>query len=552
MSSVFNPLDNPQQKNRPEGAKIGLKRLLRKYWFFCVPLGFALLAGLMMIYDMHWGPWAFSDSAAYISAARNLINGHGFSLPTPEGGYEALTLHQPLYSLVLAFFLLFDIHPFTTTTVLNVACISLTMFMLGAGSYYWTKSKLLALIFLSVLVITPAWIDTFDGAMSEPLFLFLTTAAFFAILLFFKLHKTWMLIFAGGLAGLSFLTRFIGIVSISFILILLVMIQTGTWRKKAASLFTFGTISILPFLIWLVVTRQTAAGGRQILVAIHFSQRLVDFISEFRASLITWLPIPSEWSGAVFLATLLVILIAFSVLAITTFSMWRVMHKSSKCRQQSMLPLASGLFCIVYTLFLFAAYACSNIPPDINSRTLIPLLPFAWLMMTSAILLLPAEKPGRWLGTTLLVMYSIFAIIILLPISHELLYDRHHNGLGYTSKYYQESTIRDAARSLPLDIPWITNDPAFLLLYFNKFPYDLTTLYPQLKQPNLRPFGLGSSPLDQIFQQEDAALLILQPQMENQLRKVVGDAAPDVISKFTAGLYKYADSYDGQIYFWQK
>ncbi len=108
-----------------------------------------------------------------------------------------------------------------------------------------------------------------------------------------------------------------------------------------------------------------------------------------------------------------------------------------------------------------------------------------------------------------------------------------------------------AARDLPQDIPWISNQSAFILLYLNKFPYDLTTIYPQIAGAKNLPFGNGSSELDRIFREENAALLLHQPQFENDLRKLVVDSAADRVEIFTAGLEIYQQSYDGEIYFYK-
>ena len=168
----------------------------------------------IMVYDMEWGPWAFSDSAAYISAARNLVSGNGLTVPTPDGGLSPLRLHQPLYPLVMSFFLLFDIHPFTTTTVLNVASFSLSILLFGCGSYYFSKSKIFTLVIVFLMTWCPFVIENYDGAMSEPLYLFLTLLNFMVVLLFLEKRKNWMLLLAALAAGLSILTRYIGIVNV--------------------------------------------------------------------------------------------------------------------------------------------------------------------------------------------------------------------------------------------------------------------------------------------------------------------------------------------------
>ena len=106
----------------------------------------------------------------------------------------------------------------------------------------------------------------------------------------------------------------------------------------------------------------------------------------------------------------------------------------------------------------------------------------------------------------ILVIYAAYAINAYYPISKEMLFDRRHNGLGHTSRYFQESTILKAARSLPLDVPWIANDPALYLLYLNKFPYDLRDIYERFDQEETLQFGLGDTQLDEIFQYEGACI----------------------------------------------
>ena len=68
-------------------------------------------------------------------------------------------------------------------------------------------------------------------------------------------------------------------------------------------------------------------------------------------------------------------------------------------------------------------------------------------------------------------------------------------------------------------------NPPFFCFTLNKFPYDLTSIYPLIVNSDPVPFGDGDSDLDRIFREEGAALLLHQPQFENDLRKFMGDAA---------------------------
>ncbi len=531
--------------------KTRIKNWLYNYWFYAFPIGFALLAAAIMVYEMNWGPWAFSDSAAYISAARNLVAGHGLSVSKPSGNFSPLTLHQPLYPLILSFFLLFDIHPFTTTTVINIFSFSLGMLILGVGIYYFTKSKILTVAIPAVLIVTPAWIDNFSGAMSEPLFLFLTIAAFFGLLLYLETGRFWLILLSGFLAGLSLLTRYIGMVNIFLGFLLLLLFAAGKWKSRVKYLLAYAGSVLIPTLIWTIAASQPASSSRQIVLPIDLTQRLQGFFLEFQQTIIGWLPIPNQRPLSAGLQSTLLPGVALLLIGIIIYLLWRLLRTTSPARRSAlMVPLAAALFCVSYSLFMLAASFFSSLPPDINSRTLIPLLPFAWIALASALVLLPSSKKMVWGASVILVIYAAYAVNTWYPISKELLYDRRHNGLGYTARYFQESTILKAARSLPLDAPWIANDPALYLLYLNKFPYDLSDIYGRFDQEETLQFGLGDTKLDGLFQYEGAYLLLHQPQFERDLRSRYGDIAVKKVEQFTCGLAAVDDSDDGQIYFW--
>lgn len=66
------------------------------------PWFLAGLAGLAVLHATRWGPWAMSDATEYIISARNLLEGHGLGLFAASGRFMPLSLHPPLYPLVLA------------------------------------------------------------------------------------------------------------------------------------------------------------------------------------------------------------------------------------------------------------------------------------------------------------------------------------------------------------------------------------------------------------------------------------------------------------------
>ena len=521
-------------------------------WFYGILAGFAALACFIMIYDMAWGPWAFSDSAAYIVAARNLVAGNGLSIPTPDGSLSPLRLHQPLYPLVMSFFLLFDIHPFTTTTVLNVASFSLSILLIGYGCYYFSKSKMFSIVMVFLMTWCPYVIENYDGAMSEPLYLFLTLLNFMAVLLFLEKRKNWVLICAALTAGLSILTRYIGIVNVvGGALMIFFFLQEKT-KNRAYTAFFYSFLAALLPVVWIFFSGTTSGiGNRQII----FPQNLPTIFGNFYQAIVIpfadWLPLQKVWQITDEIRFLMIGLMgAFCSISIAIALWLKSQKKHTEWDGFDRLIFGSVIICLMYVLIFFATFAFSSLPPDINSRTLIPLFPFFLMVFYGIFFHFPRTHFEKIVSASIILSIFLVSFLVWYPTTRELLYDRHHNGHGYTSKYYQESTILKAARTLPRDIPWISNEPAFLLLYLDKFPYDLNSIYPAITKPDATSLGNGYTDLDRIFKQDEAALLILQPQLENDLRKLIGDQAATQIKKLTSGLKVHDQSFDGMIFFY--
>lgn len=527
---------------------------LQEYWFYLVLFLLAFLAALMMIYDMEWGPWAFSDSSAYISAARNLIAGYGLSVPTPEGGFTPLVLHQPLYPLLMSFFLLFEIHPFTTTTVLNVACFSMSILVLGMGCYYFSKSKVFSLVVVFLMTWCPQIIENFDGAMSEPLYLLLTILTFFLVLVYVDQKHLWLLILAASCAGLSILTRYIGVVNLAAGVIIILFLMRDNFRSRSRKAGLYAGITILPELIWTIYRSLSGtSGSRQIILPDTIIGSLGNFWSGTRMTLVDWLPIEKTWQVDDGMRNWIVMLSGIFILVSLVLAIVFIKKKRRNVIDRfDRLIFSAVILNFVYLFIFFITFTFSSIPPDINSRTLIPLFPFFVIILYGILFQYPFTHLEKSIaGILILALFSV-SFLVWYPTSRELLYDRHHNGHGYTSKYYQESTVLKAARELPKNIPWISNEPAFFLLYLNKFPYDLSTFYPAFIHPELKALGSGQTDLDRVFRVDGAALIILEPQLENDLRKLIGDRAPEQIEKLIQGLDIDDRSFDGMILFTHK
>ena len=118
-------------KNRLPSEK-GITRL--------IPLILGVLGGYAVFYGTQWGPWAYSDSTAYIDAARNLIGGVGFGHLTPSGRFEYVGGHPPLYQLTLAMAGAIGFDIIDAARWINIMLFGLLILIVGLSIYRISRS----------------------------------------------------------------------------------------------------------------------------------------------------------------------------------------------------------------------------------------------------------------------------------------------------------------------------------------------------------------------------------------------------------------------------
>lgn len=507
----------------------------RFYWLLA---GLGLLAALAALRQMHWGPWAFSDSAAYISAARNLVDGHGLSVQSPSGVYRPLTLHQPLYPWAMALFLLLDIHPFNSTLALDVASAFLAVFTLSAGAYALTRSKPLALFFALTLVSFPVLAENLSGAMSEPLYLALMLVGFVCLQIYLERQPRWAFYAAALCAGLTVLARLVGAANVAAgaLALLILLPASRRMRLKSAALFT--AIGALPTVAWQL--SLPALAGRAFEIPGDLPSRLSAFWQALVGVLGGWLPLRSVWglpgvlhSG---LAVALALALATSILLAVS-----ALVRHGNVPVWARFSLLAGAQAAAYILVCFAAFAFSNVTPDINGRTMLPLFPLLLIVLGAGIW----GALQRWpkFASGLLVALTALCLLAWVPATHKLVTERYEMGHGYTAPYYRDSLLLQTARSLPQELPWISNESALFLLYLNKPAYDLSTIYPQMLVENNPPLGEGDTALDKLLREDDA-ILLLYPL---QIKAALGEWALPHMHNLVRGLHPLYDGNDGMI-----
>lgn len=221
----------------------------------------AILGGAWLLFSTPRGVGLSPDSAVYVGAARSLLQGHGFSMPTDAGGFAPIAHYPPLYSVSLAMLGSLGQDPLVAARWVNTLLFCASMFFVGLIAFQATASlplslsaaALLATAYPVVLVHTMAW--------SEPLFLFCQLAGVFFLLRCFWQTEQFHLVAAATATGLCILSRYAGFASVVAGLAAILWLYEKPLRQKFRAGVIFLAVSLTPISFWLVRNQWTTASG---------------------------------------------------------------------------------------------------------------------------------------------------------------------------------------------------------------------------------------------------------------------------------------------------
>jgi hypothetical protein len=545
----------PAPKQAQPVAKHRWSRLLLWAAWAIVGILLTIGAGIMLSYSMNNHPWAYSDSVEYIVTARHLLGGSGLTMPAPDGHLMSLSLHPPFYPLLLAGLFLLGGEAFTTITWLNIFLFASAVLILFAGLLWATRSFWYALTVSLLFPLIPALVKNFDGAMSEPLFIFLLVASYMTLVSYFVGRKPAWLIVSGLLAFLATLTRFAGAAAIIAGTLATLLWAGKTWRKKLKVVGVYLASSALPFLVWGGVTylQSGSFASRSVIVPTQLPQLLTNFRATVMEVWVSWLPYTStafhtwqEKSLAVYLTILLTAIIALRLA-------WAWQRKIEWHRDRYLPGMLAAvgnaiLYFGCYVLVLLVSFLFSSITPDINERLLAPAIPFILIACFGALFAL--LRFWRWKPIFILIPLglAVFLAYAYWPLTQKALQDNRFDNLSYSAPQWQVSSVFKNILSLPAQQPLFSNDPALVLLYTDRFPYSMSEIVNQVTLAKPLPYGQGASSDETIFNQKAGALVLFKDSIYEQFHGMYGDGTDERITLLTQGLRSIFDDPYSSIY----
>lgn len=500
----------------------------------------AFLGGVFIYRATRWGPWAFSDSAAYLSAARNFIAGQGLVILNANGSVTRMTEFAPLYPALLGIIAGMSGDFILAARWIAILAFSLAIFTAGLFTLTSTKNYTAALFVSISLAISPILVDVFSGLMSEALFICLMMGYLFFLWAYLS-HpepKTFLLLML--FSSLLPITRYAGIVFPIGAGLLITVFGKKDIRRNLARGFGLSLTTLLPIGIWFLdlYLQLDKVGGKRFTLDFSFIQSLINGTLQEFEILRGWYPYYGVYPGN-FINTTIVIFFSSLIALCSAFGIQQIWKYRSTLKPAHYLFLASFTLAVLYLLFITVMYAVTTPQIDIINRMLAPTIPILILMVASVYSLLPANRGGHF-GRALFVITLLIAARYNLLVTETKVEEYNQEGFGFNSRAVQQSGFLQALITLDKDQPMISNSAAFVLFHINRFPLNAN-------QFHNRSYGSGDAYGERTFREKNAPLIIYIPDFYN----FYGSNAPTLLATLTENLEVFFSDPVGAIYYYQ-
>ncbi len=391
----------------------------RSVWILILCL-FGFTGAGLVLYSTVWGSALFDDSYYYISSARNLLAGRGFDL-TPS--------YPPFLSLVLSAIGLIRIDPLTGIRWLNALLFGVNIFLIAWIVRLMTRSSAFSLLAGLLALVMSTMIVVHSAAMSEGLYISLSSAGFLMIALGFSGGKPGGPILTGLCFGLAAATRYIG-VSLLLAGGIFWLVEAGkTSRARLRNAFWFSLVGVVPSLLWAV--RNEILIGRPTNRVFSWHPMPKSLWINALNTMFLWLAPGRLVNGKelLWLAGFGLLLLAW--LGITLYRDRRALLRLGQSLYHNKPALLIGLSALTYWVVLVVSRTFFDDRIPVDERLLSPFLAMGLILLVAGLAKL--WEYSRWLGRGAIVMVSVVLILVNSARSTQTVQSYHVLGRGYAA-----------------------------------------------------------------------------------------------------------------------
>jgi len=428
IASVGVPRAHPKMIDSLEFIHFGIQLKYRTL-FKKLALGILGIVGtiIILLLTTPFGAGMTPDSAAYISAARNLSEGNGFL--TYNGLH--LVIQPPLYSILLAVTKkITSVDPQIAAGYVNAILFGSIIYLSGLLFLRYLKSFALIILGTISVLISYALVQVSFMALSELLFIFLVLLFLYHFMKY-QIYGDFVSLFLFSISvSLACLTRYTGVIIILTGVLCIVFFTDNHKKEKFRHSLIFLLITLLPITLWII--RNYFISGTLVGLRASSSYTLFENFNFVYKTVLPWyLPL-----------NLAVILFVLIFLIASTWILFGRTPVNFSIGEVFKLIGPSMIFIVAYSGIIVVSStttAYDKISDRLLSPIYIPLL-FALFFLADKILLwlrknIP-KKSITLLFITGIVLLMIFPVKNTIRIAEQFI---EISGWGFNSREWREN-----------------------------------------------------------------------------------------------------------------
>lgn len=507
----------------------------------------AVLGTFFVLYATPQGLSLSDDSIAYIAGARSILSGNGYHAIWLASN-KPVTHFPPGFSSLLALLGLSGLDPLRGTRFINSLLFGANTLLLGIIGWRMTRSQSAGVLLALLFVANASMFRVHTAAMSEPLYIFFSLAAFITFYQYFVLSdpsigngvrsEVWLILTA-ILTALAYLTRYAGLALLATFVIALVLLQ-DTWRRRltSAGIFIAGFIPLV--LAWAIRNKLAANNTTNRKLVYHplteenIKTGLYNF-AEFLSPVETWLRVIIRIDN---LVVIILFTIAFILLVWAAFNGLKKFFQPA-AETPEILSFTSTLYIFGYLASIVSSMLLFDASTKFKLRINAPMYVSLLTMLVFFLHWLWGKRAVYW--RSLSAMIAVFILAVSAYGMSASVTQLRKGGQGYASFVWFDSEAMAFLRELPQGTRIYSNQPGPVYLYTDRPSYVLPDLVDPVTALPREGYEKGVAALKQDVLSGEAVLVLFK----------FGSESEDVQSIYTQladGLYLAHDTHGDMIY----
>jgi hypothetical protein len=421
--------------------------------FRLIAVLFMIAAAGLVLYGTAYDTGISPDSTVYLSVARNLVQGNGWT-DDSSGTASPLTRGGPMFPLLLAGLERIGLPGTHGARLLNAVSFAvLMMVFLLLARRISSDPAMLACCAAIVLLSEPlAYLHV--RVLTEPAYFAFAFSSMALTMASTEIssdrRRRTCLLIAALLASCAALTRYAGVSLVAAAVVSLIFSR----RRLLARLFdaaVFATIGLAPLAAWFV--RNALIGGKATGNPVTLHLLSASHLYSARTTIATWLHLFLDWYVLLRIPVnwkLNTAVLFITAIAVIPLLSWKEQRRNGRISTATLVLL----YALAYFGTVCMAISVIDFSTPLDFRILAPSYPLLVLLGAHAAIVVSRRSQAVRL---LLIACAVVFIVISGTETLLLLADTHRNGSDFNGRPWKESMLIAALKELPRSVPVVTN-----------------------------------------------------------------------------------------------